>query len=219
MTTDRKSRRPGTPPAWSVTLTDLGFLVLAFFVVQVATAAPRPAAWLDIAASLSRQLVPGEDASRTGPTAEANVPLRAETFGLDTGYLVTLAEETVMPALEPLGAMLRIERRGLAIELPLGPFGPSGGWTGVPARDALAALGQAFRFVDNAIAIVAITEAGAFEAGLEEADAIAAVLREGGYEPPLKVLAAVGDGARTGLYTDGVLAIEIRVQDTEDATD
>ncbi len=209
----RGSRAPSGPPGWAITLIDLGFLILAFFVVQLSMATPRPAAWLDVTQALSRELAPSPDA---GATADASVPRHDELFALDTGYLVALAEESVMPALAPLGAVLREERRGLTIILPAAPTGAGGSWVEGEARAALATVGRAFRFVDNRIDIVAIVAPGdtaddpsALVTGLAEANGVAGSLRAGGYGRPLAVLGTVrADGAdRSG-------AIEIRVRDT-----
>ncbi|MEX2649284.1 MAG: hypothetical protein WD673_09750 [Alphaproteobacteria bacterium] len=216
----RASRAPSGPPGWAITLTDLGFLILAFFVVQLSMATPRPAAWLEFSRAVSRQLVPSPDATRTGPTADANVPLHDELFALDTGYLVALAEETVMPVLAPLGAVLREERRGLTITLPSSPAGSGGSWVQGEARAALATMGQAFRFVDNRIDIVAIVAPrdaadapSALAAGLAASEAVAESLRAGGYGRPLAIL-----GTLAAADADRLDAIEIRVRDTGEAT-
>jgi hypothetical protein len=175
-----------------LTMTDLGFLILAFFVVQFATVTPRPTAWLDIRDSLSRELTPSLDPETTGPTAERTAPMRDAALGLDIGYLRARLEDVVLPVVEPLGGFLIERPDGVALRLPAMPRDEMDGWSGPVGRAALATVGDALRFVDNRIAVVAVV--GADEAA---ADAVA--------ERLVAALAASGTVA-AGLDVDGAVA-------------
>lgn len=212
-----RRRRGARPATWIVTMTDLGFLILAFFVVQFAMAVPRPAAWLDLREALSRRMTPTVGAVRTGPTAERGVPLHDEALGLDTDYLEALLANGVLPRLEPFGATLAADRFGVAIALPPPPSGTA--WSEGDAAVALAAVAQALRFVENRMAVVAFAEPGpgasggamaAFERGLGAAGAIAETLRGAGYGRPIAVRARMAPaGAVAG--ADGLVGFEIRI--------
>lgn len=214
----RTPRPPGNRApsiGWMITLTDLGFLVLAFFVVQFAMVSPRPAAWLEVRESLSRELAPTLDPETTGPTADLTAPLRDAPFGLDTAYLRARLGDVVMPALEPFGATLDETAEGVVIGLPAGALADS------RLSGALATAGDALRFIDNRVAVVGIAVpasgapadiARALAPALDAAAVLAASLLRDGAVP----IAAQARFARVGeaLPADGAVArVDILVRD------
>ena len=209
------ARRPSAS-GWIVTMTDLAFLVLAFFVVQFAMGTPRTTAWNGLTQALSHQLGPSLSPNRAPATAEFGALPEDTRPGIDTGYLEVLLTDAAMPALAPFGATLVAGRDALSLRLPPRPAGAQGGWGDTAARDALGVVGQALRFVANRVTVRTFVSAYAAEdgaqalgEGLAAAGTVADALVAGGYRRPIALRAGIGqvDGREMG----GVLGLAIDI--------
>jgi len=158
---------PRAAGSWTLTLVDLGLLVLTFFVLQAAALNP----WRAV------------DAGREGAVAVAvDVAPAAGGDATDLGYLEAVLADRV--AALPLFAGARWQRAEgeLVLHLPAARLAGEGGLPPAAAAD-LARLGEALRYVDNAVLVRAWGAGGAapetWHGLLAQAQAVAAALARG----------------------------------------
>lgn len=209
---------------WLLTFTDLVCLILTFFVMSYAMAAPEQGRWREVTKALSLRLNPVPEV-RGRPDAAFNIGAleRAEAMSLD--YLSSLLKRQI--GLDPdLAALAGTERRDdrLVVTLPAERlFADDRDAVSETGWRALMRLAEVLGRIDNRIEVSGITDpdppdATAFqsrwELALRRAQSVASALTRSGYRREV-VVRAGADVAWVDQPTP-VRRVEIVVLDTKE---
>jgi hypothetical protein len=214
----------GSSSIWAVTLTDLGFLILTFFVLSFAMSSPRLEPWREARQALAVRLGPGLAPLPTEPVREAVATAPASVTATDLSYLAPTLEARL--AGTALGDIAALEERGgeLVVRLPADRLLRDDGAIVAAVGPALRALGGALRFLPNDVSIVATARpadpsgaevAAALAVALDAVVEVSSALQASGDARPLTLLGRLAppDGTRRAGQAPQVGEIAIVISD------